>query len=189
MDSNLSELFEQARRIVADHERQRAEREAMLRAFAQTIDAAFDFTAREKSELDPRMDVMEGRGVLQFVVQGYPAIFLLSEGHGRNWGLQVADEDLPLDLLAEIEGGVAGDLASRRLAAARVICAIGDWVARHEPSPALTPSAGPELVKRDDDQHEAPELASVAASAQDAGDNDGRRPPPPVPQFGKSFGY
>ncbi len=122
-----------AARSEEQQRRQDAERESLLHELAQRVDAAFDFTSREKVELDPRMDVMEGRGVLEFVVRGVRAIFLLSQkSPGGMWMLQVAEDGHPVQSLTELAGGTREDQHSRRLSAARVIAAMGDWAMAKE---------------------------------------------------------
>src|SRR5580693_9320467 len=141
MDQQLQEMFTQARAVVDEDNRRKAEedqrkrdaeREALLRELAGRIEAAFDFTSREKLDLDPRMDVLDGRGVLEFVVRSVRAIFILSQAPTGQWGLQVAEDNQPLQLLLEVDGGSREDGNTRRLSAARVVAAIGDWCVSKE---------------------------------------------------------
>jgi hypothetical protein len=76
------------RRKAEEEQRKRdAERDGLLRDLAQRVEAAFDFTSREKLDLDPRMDVLDGRGVLEFVVRSVRAIFILSQAPTGQWGI------------------------------------------------------------------------------------------------------
>jgi hypothetical protein len=186
MDSQLTEMFAHARHMVDEEDRRKqeeqqrrqdAEREALLHDLAQRVDAAFDFSSREKVELDPRMDVLEERGVLEFVVRGVRAIFLLTQKPQGGWMLQVAEDGQPVQSLTELPGGTREDPHSRRLSAARVITAIGDWAMSKE-------KPGTKRIQP---------IAQVAKPQQaprpPANQDPGRRPPPPVPEFGKVFGY
>jgi hypothetical protein len=196
MDQQLQEMFTQARTVVEEDNRRKAEedqrkrdaeREALLRELAGRIEAAFDFTSREKLDLDPRMDVLDGRGVLEFVVRSVRAIFILSQAPTGQWGLQVAEDNQPLQLLLEVDGGNREDGNTRRLSAARVVAAIGDWCVTKERAAAAPPPAPP--TKRTPPPPQRPQ-----------GKNPPPPPPPPtqdpaparkptVPQFGKVFGY
>ena len=137
MDQALIDVFEQARKLVADadrkiaeeEERHRAlERETLLRQLATRIEDAFDFTSKEKLELEPRLDVQDGVGVVEFVVRSLRAIFLLSPREDNLWILQVIEDGRQPQTLSEFHGGTKTDQASRRLSAARVVTAIGNWV-------------------------------------------------------------
>lgn len=66
MDWVLVVVFEQARKLVADADRKIAEekecgteraRERLLQELAARIEDAFDFTSKEKLELEPRLDI------------------------------------------------------------------------------------------------------------------------------------
>src|SRR5437016_10671678 len=93
MDQALVDVFEQARKVVADADRKIAEeeerrreseRERLVQQLGARIEDAFDFTSKEKLELQPRLDVQDGIGVVEFVVRSQRAIFLLiprSEEH------------------------------------------------------------------------------------------------------------
>jgi hypothetical protein len=201
MDPQLLETFAQARALVEEDNRRKmedeqrkreAERESLLRELASRVEAAFDFTSREKLELDPRMDVLDGRGVLEFVVRSIRAIFILSQAPTGQWGLQVAEDNQPLALLVEMEGGQKDDATSRRLAAARIVTTIGDWAAAKEQATvppqqqgqrraAAPPPPPPQQVK--------PPTKNPPPPPPPAPPVEGGRKPPPVPQFGKVFGY
>lgn len=137
MDQALVDVFEQARKVVAEEDRKIAEEEERRREFERErvrqllsarIDEAFDFTSKEKLELEPRLDVQDGVGVVEFVVRSVRAIFLLSPGDGDMWTLHVVEEGRELQELGEFKGGVKTEQASRRLAAARIVTAVGNWV-------------------------------------------------------------
>lgn len=200
MDQQLQDMFTQARVVVEEDNRRKAEedqrkrdaeREALLRELAGRIEAAFDFTSREKLDLDPRMDVLDARGVLEFVVRSVRAIFILSQAPTDQWGLQVAEDNQPLQLLLEVDGGSREDGNTRRLAAARVVAAIGDWCVTRERAAAAPPPAPAPPTKRAGGPPPPPPQRP-----------QGKNPPPPpptqdpaparktnVPQFGKVFGY
>jgi hypothetical protein len=199
MDPQLLETFAQARALVEEDNRRKAEddqrkreaeREALLRDLASRVEAAFDFTSREKLELDPRMDVLDGRGVLEFVVRSIRAIFILSQAPTGQWGLQVAEDNQPLALLVEMEGGQKDDATSRRLAAARIVTTIGDWAAAKElaaqPQGQRRTAAPPPPQQQ---QVKPPTKNPPPPPPPPPPPVEGGRKPPPVPQFGKVFGY
>ena len=137
MDHALIDVFEQARKVVADADRKLAEeeerrreseREGLLRQLSACIEDAFDFTSKEKLELEPRLDVQDGVGVVEFVVRSLRAIFLLSPSESNTWTLQVVEDGHKPQVLCEFQGGTKSEQASRRLAAARVVTAVGNWV-------------------------------------------------------------
>src|SRR5258707_9161452 len=143
MDQALVDVFEQARKVVTDADRKIAEeeerrreseRERLLQQLGARIEDAFDFTSKEKLELQPRLDVQNGAGVVEFVVRSQRAIFLLILDEGDAWTLQVAEdghEPLALSQFqggTRFQGGTKTDQASRRLAAARIVTAVGNWV-------------------------------------------------------------
>jgi hypothetical protein len=180
----MSEVFEQARAIVEEadrriaEEQQRirdAERDKILHALAAKLDDVFDFSSREKLELDPRLDVLEGRGVVEFVVRSSRSMFLLAEGEAGKWHLSVAEDGQQWQSLGEFEGGKKTDSASRRLAAARLVTAIGNVVERK--APRARPAAAAKAAKV---PFQAPEPVF---------DDSENKPKPVVPEFGKSFGY
>jgi len=137
MDQALVDVFEQARKVVADADRKIAEeeerrreseRERLLQQLGASIEDAFDFTSKEKLELQPRLDVQDGIGVVEFVVRSQRAIFLLIPGEGNTWTLQVVEDSHKPQVLSEFQGGTKTEQASRRLAAARIVTAVGNWV-------------------------------------------------------------
>ena len=83
---------------------------------------------QEKLELEPRLDVQDGVGVVEFVVRSVRAIFLLSPNEGNVWALHILEEDDEPELLSEIHGGTKAEQGSRRLAAARIVTTVGNWV-------------------------------------------------------------
>ncbi|HWZ00331.1 MAG TPA: hypothetical protein VNX17_04595 [Edaphobacter sp.] len=137
MDQALMDVFEQARKVVADADRKIAEeeerrreseREHLLQQLGARIEDTFDFTSKEKLELQPRLDVQDGIGVLEFVVRSQRAIFLLLPGESNTWTLQVVEDSHKPEVLSQFQGGTKTEQASRRLAAARVVTAVGNWV-------------------------------------------------------------
>src|ERR1700731_5376262 len=87
MEQILLEMFEQARKLVVETDRKLAEendrirekeREIKLLELSTQIEAAFDFTSKEKLELDPRLDIQDGKPTVEFIVRSLRAIFVLS---------------------------------------------------------------------------------------------------------------
>jgi hypothetical protein len=143
MESNLSDVFEQARQLVAEADRRVAETErrrreiegqAKLAELVVRAEEAFDFTSREKLELDPRMDVHEDMAVIEFVVRAARAIFVLAPKDDVMWDLLVVEDGKNVSSVAEIVGGIKAEPNSRRLAAARVVASIAAWVEKHRQS-------------------------------------------------------
>ena len=137
MDQALMDVFEQARKVVADADRKIAEeeerrreseREHLLQELGARIEDTFDFTSKEKLELQPRLDVQDGVGVVEFVVRSQRAIFLLLPAEGDTWTLQVVEDSHKPEVLSQFQGGTKTEQASRRLAAARIVTAVGNWV-------------------------------------------------------------
>lgn len=140
MENNLSDVFEQARQLVAEADRRVAETErrrreiegqAKLAELVVRAEEAFDFTSREKLELDPRMDVHEDMAVIEFVVRSARAIFVLSPKDDVMWDLLVVEDGKNVSSVAEIIGGIKSEPNSRRLAAARVVASIATWVEKY----------------------------------------------------------
>jgi hypothetical protein len=136
MEQALLEMFEQARKLVVETDRRLAEeadrirekeREAKLIELSALVEAAFDFTSKEKLELDPRLDVQDGKATVEFVVRSLRAIFVLAPYTETSWVLHALEDGRPPQLLGEFNGGIRTDATSRRLAAARVVTAIGNW--------------------------------------------------------------
>jgi hypothetical protein len=160
MDQALTDMFDQARKMVAeaDHriaeeeERRRdRERERLLLEFSARIEDAFDFTSKEKLALEPRLDIQEGGGVVEFVVRGLRSIFLLSPGEGNTWTLQVIEDGQQPQALCRFYGGTKGEHASRRLAAARIVTAVGNWV-QNAKGARQAPAAKQPLRRSDDEE-------------------------------------
>jgi hypothetical protein len=180
MESMLADMFEQARTMVEEADRKLAEekerqqtkeREGKLMDLTARVEAAFDFTSREKLELDPRLDVEENKAAVEFVVRSLRAIFVLTpDDNGNKWALSVLDDGRDPQALGEFEGGTKSDAASRRLAAARVVAAIGNWTQKIQPAPPQRTAAQPQ--PRWKDQPAAPP-----------------RPEPTYGTFGKFLGY
>jgi hypothetical protein len=153
MDQALVDVFEQARKVVADADRKIAEeaerlreneREKLRQQLAARIEDAFDFTSKEKLELEPRFDVQDGVGVVEFVVRSLRAIFLLLPGENNTWTLQVVQDGHKPQVLSEFQGGTKSEQSSRRLAAARIVTAVGNWV-QNVKGPQAVASAKPPL--------------------------------------------
>jgi hypothetical protein len=136
MDQALVDVFEQARKVVADADRKTAEEEERRRAgererhvleLSARVEEAFDFTSKEKLELEPRFDVQDGVAVVEFVVRKVRAIFLLSANEGNVWTLRVLEDGHAPQMLGGFIGGTKADQGSRRLAAARIVTMVGNW--------------------------------------------------------------
>ena len=140
MENSLSEVFDQARQLVAEADRRVAETEkrrreiegqAKLAELIIRAEEAFDFTSREKLELDPRMDVHEDVAVIEFVVRAARSIFVLAPKDDVMWDLLVVEDGKNVSSVAEIVGGIKAEPNSRRLAAARVVASIAIWVEKN----------------------------------------------------------
>jgi hypothetical protein len=164
MDQALVDVFEQARKVVADADRKiaeeeerrrQSERESLLQQLGVRIEDAFDFTSKEKLELQPRLDVQDGVGVVEFVVRSQRAIFLLSPREDDTWTLQVVDDTHKPQVLNEFQGGTKIEQASRRLAAARIVTAVGNWVQNVKgPQVLLNSKQSPRWNDRDEPKPE-----------------------------------
>jgi hypothetical protein len=141
MDQPLVNVFEQARKVVADADRKIAEeeerrreseRERLVLQLGTLVEEAFDFTSKEKLELEPRLDVQDGVAAVEFVVRRVRAIFLLSPNGpsangGNTWTLRVLEDGREPQMLGEFQGGTKAEQGSRRLAAARIVTTVGNW--------------------------------------------------------------
>jgi hypothetical protein len=136
MEQALLEMFEQARKLVVETDRRLAEeadrirekeRESKLLELSTLIEAAFDFTSKEKLELDPRLDMQDGKPTVEFIVRSLRAIFVMSPQAEGTWTLHALEDGRAPQSLGEFQGGTRSDAASRRLAAARIVTAIGTW--------------------------------------------------------------
>jgi hypothetical protein len=164
MDQALVDVFEQARKVVADADRKVAEeeerrregeRETLVLALGLRLEEAFDFTSKEKLELEPRLDVHDGAGVVEFVVRSVRAIFLLSPNENDTWTLQVIEDGHKPQMLCEFQGGTKNEQTSRRLAAARVVTTVGNWVQNvKEPQVALSEKQPPRWQLREEPRPE-----------------------------------
>ena len=150
MDQALVDVFEQARKVVADADRKIAEEEerrregeraGLLQQLGVRIEESFDFTSREKLELEPRLDVQRGVAVVEFVVRSLRAIFLLSPNEGNTWTLRVLADGHEMEVLSEFQGGTKDETGSQRLAAARVVTMIGNWIQNARRPPQAVPVA------------------------------------------------
>ena len=148
MEPVLLEMFEQARKLVVENDRRLAEendrirekeREAKLLELSHLIEAAFDFTSKEKLELDPRLDLQDSKPTVEFIVRSLRAIFVMSPQPNGIWTLNALEDGRTPQSLGEFQGGTKGDAASRRLAAARIVTAIGNWAQKGQPLSAKKP--------------------------------------------------
>ena len=149
MEQVLLEMFEQARKLVVETDRrlaeendriQEKEREAKLLELSAQIEAAFDFTSKEKLELDPRLDMQDGKPTVEFIVRSLRAIFVMTPQADGTWCLSALEDGRAPQSLGEFHGGTKSDAASRRLAAARIVTAIGNWSQKGQPVAAKKPA-------------------------------------------------
>lgn len=189
MDGHLVDVFEQARNIVREEDRRLAEeqerqrdklREAALVDFSGHVIEAFDFTSKEKIELGPRLDIRDSQPFIEFVARGVRSVFILSAIDGDMWNLAVVEEGRDSQPLGDFKGGEKGDSSSRRLAAARVVNAIGEWAQKassgQQAVPAQKKQAAPQSRWQDHSQP-APEKEKT------------ERREPTYGTFGKFLGY
>ena len=143
MEQVLLDMFEQARKLVVETDRRLAEerdrimekeREAKLLELSSLIESAFDFTSKEKLELDPRLDLQDGKPTVEFIVRSQRAIFVMSPMPEGDWSLCALEDGHAPQSLGEFKGGKKGDGPSRRLAAARIVTAIGNWSQKAQPA-------------------------------------------------------
>ena len=148
MEQILLEMFEQARKLVVETDRRLAEendrirekeREAKLLELSTLIEAAFDFTSKEKLELDPRLDIQDGKPTVEFIVRSLRAIFVLTPQADGHLDPERTGRRACAAVPGRISGGTKGDAASRRLAAARIVTAIGNWAQKGVPLGAKKP--------------------------------------------------
>jgi hypothetical protein len=163
METTLTEMFEQARKLVSEADRKLAEeeerrrekeREVSLIELSSRVEAAFDFTSKEKLELDPRLDLQDEKPQVEFVVRSLRAIFILAPQPDEKWTLTVLEDGREPQSLGEFKGGTKSDPGSRRLAAARVVTAIGNWSQKIQPAAKKNMPAQPRW--QDQSQSEAP---------------------------------
>jgi hypothetical protein len=139
-------------RIAEEEERRREnERERLLLELSSRVEDAFDFTGKEKLAFEPRLDVQDGVGVVEFVVRTVRAIFLLSRVEGNTWTLQVVQEGYEPQVLSEFQGAMKTEQPSRRLAAARIVAAVDNWVQNAKGAPRVQTAKQP-IRRRDDDE-------------------------------------
>jgi hypothetical protein len=136
MEQVLLEMFEQARKLVVETDRKLAEendrimqkeRESRLLELSAQIEAAFDFTSKEKLELDPRLDIQDNKPTVEFIVRSMRTIFVLAPQSENEWVLSALEDGHSPQSMGTFQGGKKTDAASRRLAAARIVTAIGNW--------------------------------------------------------------
>ena len=148
MEPVLLEMFEQARKLVVETDRRLAEendrvrekeREAKMLELSAQIEGAFDFTSKEKLELDPRLDYQDGQPTVEFIVRSLRVIFVMAPQNDGMWSLNAIEDGRAPHSLGEFQGGTKGDAASRRLAAARIVTAIGNWSQKGQPLAAKKP--------------------------------------------------
>jgi hypothetical protein len=142
MEQVLLEMFEQARKLVVETDRRLAEendrvmqkeRESRLLELSAQIEAAFDFTSKEKLELDPRLDIQDNKPTVEFIVRSMRTIFVLTPQTENEWVLSALEDGHAPQSMGTFQGGKKGDGASRRLAAARIVTAIGNWSQQGHP--------------------------------------------------------
>src|SRR6201996_5616098 len=101
MEQALIEMFEQARKLVLETDRRlmeeadrirEKEREARLLELSAQVEAAFDFTSKEKLELDPRLDFQDGKPTVEFVVRSLRAIFVMTPEAEGKWTLSAIED-------------------------------------------------------------------------------------------------
>lgn len=148
MEQVLLEMFEQARKLVVETDRRLAEesdrirekeREAKMLELSAQIETAFDFTSKEKLGLDPRLDYQDGKPTVEFIVRSMRAIFVMTPEADGKWNLSAIEDGRAPHMIGEFQGGVKGDAGSRRLAAARIVTAIGNWAQKGQPLEAKKP--------------------------------------------------
>ena len=66
-------------------------------------------------------------------------IFVMSPQPEGRWILNALEDGRTPQSLGEFQGGTKGDAASRRLAAARIVTAIGNWTQKGQPLSAKKP--------------------------------------------------
>jgi hypothetical protein len=177
MDTVLNEVFEQASKLLAEVDRRAAEeldrrtaaeRQAKLDVFCTEIEQAFDFSSREKIELNTRLDLHHGEPVLEFMVRTARAVFALRKTADKPhaWRLEVQEAEAAPCELGVLQGGMADRPAhedgSRRIAAVRVVVAIGKWLAEHgafdrQPEREPAPAFAHDLPERQAERRPEPE--------------------------------
>ena len=90
------------------------------------------------------------------MVRGLRAIFLLSPSESNTWTLEVAEDGHETQVLSEFQGGTKAEHASRRLAAARIVTAVGNWVQNAKGSRHA--SAAKQPLRWHDSDESRPEL-------------------------------
>jgi len=160
IDQTLMDMFDQARKMVADADRRIAEeeerlreneRERLLLGLSARVEDAFDFTSKEKLAFEPRLDVQDGVGVAEFLVRTVRALFLLSPVEGNTWKLQVVQEAMCHRCSRSFKAGLRPNGHPAVCAAARIVAAVGNWVQNAKGSQRVQ-TAKPALRWRDDEE-------------------------------------
>lgn len=121
MEHSSGSIFQQARQLVAEADRKIEELELRF-------NEGFDFSREERDELMPRASDEYANWTIELAPKSLRAIFLLTPKSGREWSLEVMDPEHGMRSLGLFRGGDNGVGGSRRLRAARVVSAIGNWV-------------------------------------------------------------
>ena len=144
MDQALADMFGDARKLVMEGDRKLAEKEERrhekdrdisLMELACRVESAFDFTGREKLELDPRLDLQDGKPILEFAMRSLEAVFVLAPQSDSQWALTILGPGRQAQDLGQYKGGTQADAGSRRVAAARIVAAIGHCVQKMQSAP------------------------------------------------------
>lgn len=144
MEHNSGNIFQQARQLVMEADRKIEELELRF-------NEAFEFSREERDEMMPRASDEYANWTIELAPKSLRAIFLLTPKSGREWSLEVMDPEHGMRSLGMYRGGDNGVGGSRRLRAARVISAIGNWVEKaHQsaPIPQAVPTSRKEASMR-----------------------------------------
>jgi hypothetical protein len=86
------------------------------------------------------------------------AIFLLVPNESNTWTLQVVEDGEKPQTLWEFHGGTKTEQASRRLAAARIVTMVGNWVQNGKgPQAVLSTRQQPRWQDRDEPKQDRDE--------------------------------
>ena len=148
MEHNSGSIFNQARQLVAEADRKIEELELRF-------NEAFEFSREERDELMPRASDEYANWTVELAPKSLRAIFLLTPKSGREWSLEVMDPEHGMRSLGLFRGGDNGVGGSRRLRAARVVSAIGNWVEKAHAPQAVQQPAAPSARKESNMRSEA----------------------------------